>query len=58
MTKPRGQIYIDKSATDAIMRGKSLLPVGIIEVKGTFEPPIEGFDIKQKTKYDERKINC
>lgn len=37
MTKPRGQIYIDNGAADAIMKGKSLLPVGIIEVNGAFD---------------------
>ncbi len=37
MTKPQGRIYIDKGAADALMNGKSLLPVGIIEVKGAFD---------------------
>ncbi len=37
MTTPRGKIYIDKGASLAIVKGKSLLPVGIVQVDGNFE---------------------
>jgi len=34
--EPRGQIRIDAGAVNALNSGKSLLPAGIVEVKGTF----------------------
>jgi len=34
--EPRGQIKIDAGAVSALNSGKSLLPAGIVEVKGTF----------------------
>tara|TARA_B100000963_G_scaffold313346_1_gene291234 strand:- start:11359 stop:12465 length:1107 start_codon:yes stop_codon:yes gene_type:complete len=35
--KNKGSIIVDNGAVDAVSRGKSLLPVGIIDVKGKFE---------------------
>ncbi len=34
--EPKGAIYVDKGAVDALRRGKSLLPAGIIKVEGSF----------------------
>lgn len=35
--KPQGRIYIDEGAQNALLTGKSLLPVGIIKVSGHFK---------------------
>lgn len=35
--KPRGSVTLDNGAVAALSRGKSLLPAGIIDVKGPFE---------------------
>ncbi len=34
----RGTLTIDEGAREALRRGKSLLPAGVVEVQGTFEP--------------------
>jgi glutamate 5-kinase len=34
----RGMLVIDDGARDALRRGKSLLPAGVVGVEGTFEP--------------------
>ena len=34
--KPRGTVTVDTGAVDALRRGKSLLPAGILQVNGTF----------------------
>ena len=41
--KPRGAIRVDAGAAQALMRGKSLLPAGVIDVSGSFErgEPVE-----------------
>ncbi|HEU24811.1 MAG: glutamate 5-kinase [Mesoaciditoga sp.] len=36
VAQPRGKIYIDDGAKDAILKGKSLLPVGVILCEGKF----------------------
>lgn len=37
--RPAGEIVIDEGAKEALtMRGKSLLPAGVVEVRGTFAP--------------------
>ena len=35
--KPRGRLYIDSGAAQALARGKSLLPAGVTRVAGRFE---------------------
>ena len=35
-TKPKGQIFIDLGAEEAILNGKSLLPPGVIKISGQF----------------------
>ena len=35
-TKPKGEIYIDSGAEEAIFNGKSLLPAGVIKTTGGF----------------------
>jgi len=35
--QPRGSLWIDKGALNALISGKSLLPAGILEVEGKFE---------------------
>ena len=35
--KPKGQVVIDQGAMDALMSGKSLLPVGVKTVSGAFD---------------------
>ncbi len=35
--KPRGQLTIDAGAEKALMAGRSLLPVGVVAVEGSFE---------------------
>jgi glutamate 5-kinase len=35
--KPMGEVIVDNGAANALMKGKSLLPAGAVEVNGTFE---------------------
>jgi glutamate 5-kinase len=36
--KPRGEVVVDEGAKKAVLhKGKSLLPSGIVEIRGTFE---------------------
>ena len=35
-TKPKGEVFIDLGAEEAIMNGKSLLPAGVIRITGKF----------------------
>jgi len=35
--KPRGRIIVDAGAQQALLQGKSLLPVGIVDVEGHFQ---------------------
>ena len=37
LEEPKGQIVIDRGAQEAIKRGKSLLPAGVIKVEGVFK---------------------
>ncbi|MCM8783380.1 MAG: glutamate 5-kinase [Candidatus Omnitrophica bacterium] len=49
--KPKGRIYIDKGAVEAILgKGKSLLPAGIVKVEGEFFDTdlVSIFDIETK----------
>ena len=49
--RPKGQLILDSGAVDALAhRGKSLLPSGILEVKGTFAPgdPVSCMDTDGK----------
>ena len=48
-TSPRGAIVVDDGAREAILRGgKSLLPAGIVECRGDFNPgdPVEVLDLE------------
>ncbi len=47
---PEGKIYIDQGAREAIKKGKSLLPSGIIKVEGIFNPgsAVDIFDAQNK----------
>ena len=36
ISRPKGQIYVDEGAFNALKRGKSLLPSGIVKVDGNF----------------------
>jgi glutamate 5-kinase len=49
--RPKGQILLDQGAVEALQqRGKSLLPSGILEVRGTFQPgdPVACLDQQEK----------
>jgi glutamate 5-kinase len=35
--EPKGSVMVDKGAAEALQRGKSLLPAGVIKVEGSFE---------------------
>ena len=35
-TKPKGEVFVDKGAEEALHSGQSLLPAGVISVKGLF----------------------
>lgn len=35
--KPKGAIIVDEGAQEALVNGKSLLPIGVLKIEGTFE---------------------
>lgn len=37
LEEPKGQVIIDKGAEEALKRGKSLLPAGVVKVEGVFK---------------------